>query len=108
MQAFEDGGLPEEDLQTEEDWECVEEADKQKLNRSSEAAGIPLAEITRDIFPQHGKHEEFSDMVTLEPVSEGELEYTSSVGSASASSSESESSSFSDSNSDGDKDDSKV
>ena len=104
MQAFEDGALPEEDLQTEEDWEYVEEAGKQKLNGSAQAAGIPLAEITRDIFSEHGKHEEFSDMDTPDPMSEGELEYTSSVGSdSSTSSSESESSSLSDSESDTDK-----
>lgn len=104
LQAFEDGALPEEDLQTEEDWEYVGEAGKQKLNGSAQAAGIPLAEITRDIFSEHGKHEEFSDMDTPDPMSEGELEYTSSVGSdSSTSSSESESSSLSDSESDTDK-----
>ncbi|CAK0734722.1 hypothetical protein CVIRNUC_000472 [Coccomyxa viridis] len=104
LQAFEDGALPEEDLQTEEDWEYVGEAGKQKLNGSAQAAGIPLAEITRDIFSEHGKHEEFSDMDTPDPMSEGELEYTSSVGSDfSTSSSESESSSLSDSKSDTDK-----
>ena len=109
LQAFEDGALPEEDLQTEEDWECVEEGGEQRLNGSAHAAGIPLAEITRDIFPEHGTHEEFSDMDTPEPVSEGELEYTSSVGSDfSSSSSESESSSLSDSDSDTDKEGPRV
>ena len=108
MQAFEDGALPEEDLRTEEDWEYVDEADKQKLNGSAQTAGIPLAEITRDIFLEHRKQEEFSDMDTPEPMSEGELEYTSSVASDSYSGSdqsshESGSSSLSDSDSDVDK-----
>ena len=109
MQAFEDGALPEEDLQTEEEWEDVEDADQHKLNGSARAAGVPLAQVTRDIFSEQGKHEEFSDMDTPEPVSEGELVYTSSVGSDSESSSDSgSSSSLSDSDSGIDRDGPRV
>lgn len=69
MQAFESGTLPEDDLEGGDDWEYAEEDGDNKLNGEVQSNGqaqngTPLAEVSQQVFQQHGHQSSFQDADT--------------------------------------------
>lgn len=115
MQAFESAALPEDDLDAEDAWEYIEEEgavgeDTYEGSRPEEEAlkaGVPLAEVSRQVFQEHKHQGSFTDADTAasgrssqnKATSSIEIEFSSSSGGDFNSSSGSELG-FSDSSSD--------
>ena len=69
MQAFESAALPEDDLDAEDDWEYIEEEgavgedtyEGSKPEEEALKAGIPLSEVSRQVFQEHKHQGNFTD-----------------------------------------------
>ena len=64
LQAFEDGTLPEDDLEEGDDWEYVEENSSHQLNGDAHGKGVPLAEVAGQVFQEHSNQASFTDADT--------------------------------------------